>query len=147
MYSSSLSLTSNSNIKQKIPLSYCPCQLLRDIFLPCTKFTAVVVIIFTCIWWVFSSNLNLLHEPLIRKCKGTDFWSGGTHKWNSIYHQNADGHETTKIFYEYKCNKPNGLLCSMSLIFAYVTFPLVDAFSLTPIPHFIINESQVEVTE
>ena len=70
MYSSTLSLTSNSNIKQNIPLSYCPCQLLRDIFLPSTKSTAVVVIIFICIWWVLSSDLNLLHEALITKCKG-----------------------------------------------------------------------------
>ena len=32
-------------------------------------------------------------------------------------------------------------------VFAYVKFPLVDAFSLPPIPHFIINESQVGVIE
>jgi hypothetical protein len=146
MYSSTLSLTSNSNIKQNIPLLYCPCQLLRDIFLLSTKSTTVVVIIFTCIWWVLSSDLNLLHEPSIRNCKGTDFWSWCTHKWNSIYpHQNVDGNKTTKILR--KCNKPNGLLCSMSLTFVYVKFPLVDAFSLPPIPHFIINESQERVIE
>lgn len=35
----------------------------------------------------------------------------------------------------------------MSLIFTYVKFPLVDAFSLPPNPHFIINESQEGVIE
>jgi len=78
MYSSTLSLTSNNNIKQNIPLSFHPCQLLRVIFLPSTKSTAVVVIIFMCVCWVLGSDLNLLHEPSIRKHKGTNFWSGGT---------------------------------------------------------------------
>ena len=35
----------------------------------------------------------------------------------------------------------------MSLIFTYVKYPLVDAFSLPPKLNFIINESQEGVIE
>lgn len=56
--SCTLSLTSNNNLKQNIPLSFHPCQLLRVNFLPSTKTTAVVVIIFMCICWVLRSDLS-----------------------------------------------------------------------------------------